>query len=512
MKTRKKLFVLIPLALVIMLSFVSIDTRAAGNSYSNKANGTRNLQLVPENGGSILSAQNGDTSETEGSTESGKSAAENKVGAPEGEVGNSPISDTAPETNTSGADSSANQVYIPTSQPANTSVVTPVIKGENRIDCINIDNENNKARIYFHLDETDSNVQFWLKSSGKLVKLDSNPEFSDNGYKKLEEDSDSGIHYYFVIDTKNNLAEQYIFLDLKGQLDKLLGNLGTNDCISLFTVSEEGTKLLTEGAIYNNEEGESDLSAILDSIEYNSADTNIYNGLYDACCQIGLNSDINSRDVVVAVSDGISQKNSVETEVEDKKEDPLYYALREYGMSLYFIKLSESTEYTDGKSDFISGEIDTEEPIDFSANCVESLRSLLVSDCYVAEVKYENPKVAWPLFVVSFDNEESTETAMSDSVSKYRFYSEYLTASESATEEVISEEIASEGNAVEEATTEEKTVESTTSAIEQNDPNPQDVGSEKSGLLKNKWIIFAAAFLVLLVLVIIIIAKKKNNK
>ena len=486
MEKRKKLFLLIPILLVFMLSFVSIDAWAIGN------------------GGNTVNAENGGTGE-EGSTESGQSAAENKMGSPEGEVGNSPVSDT-PSSTTSGSDSTANQVqYVPATKPANTAAAAPEIKGENRIDCINIDNANKKAKIYFHLDESDTNVQFWVKSSGKLVKLDSSPEFAESSYKKLEEDTASGVHYYFVIDTKSTLSEQYIMSDLKGQIKKLLGDLGANDCISLYTVSGDGATSLTESAIYNNEDGQNTLSTILDSIEYNAVDTNIYNGLYDACSQIGPNSDINLRDVVVAVSDGISQKNSVETEIEDKKDDPLYYTLRENGMSLYFIKLIESTEFTDGKSDFISGEIDTEEPIEFTPNSIDNLKTLLASDCYVTEVSYEDPKVAWPMFIVSFDSEEAAE--MSDSISKYRLVSEYLTAAETTTEET-----ASEGNATEEITTEEATTEATTveATTEQNDSNTTEDSSEKSGLLKNKWPIFAA-LLVIIVIVIIVIAKKKNK-
>ena len=500
MKRRKKLFLLTPIVLVFMLSFVSIDTSAAGRLYSSKFGGGSRNTVSAEGSGS------------EGSTESGKSAAENKQGSPEGEVENPPTSDTTETTSEPASYTPAPSYTAPqaTSKPANTSDKTLDVKGENRIDCINIDNENKKARIYFHLDENTSDVQFWLKSSGGLVKLNSNPEFSDTGYKALG-DTESSVHYYFVIDTKANLSGDYETQDLKGQIKTLLSDLGENDCISLFVVTEGGTSLLTEGAIYNTEDGQNSLAAALDSIEYNSADTNIYNGLYDACCQIGQNNDINSRDVVVAVSDGISIKNSVETEIEKKKDDPLYYALSEYGMAFYFIKLPESTEYTDGKEDFVSSELDAEEPIVYSENSVAELKALLDSDCYVAEVEYDNPEIAWPLFSVSFGNGESAEDSLYDSVAKYRFVSQYLNSVEPETEDASIEE-ASSGEAsteevsTEEVSTEENTSENAASNIEQNDSNESGIVN----LLKNKWPIFAAVLLVIVVAIIVIV-KKKNN-
>ena len=392
--------------------------------------------------------------------------------------------------------------------PGNKVSKTSETKGENRIDCIKIDNESNRARIYFHLVGNNSNVQFWYKASEGLKSLEPGDDFGESGYRKIEDISDAGINYYFVIDTKSTLSDYYDSQDIKGQIKTLLDNLGDYDSISIFIVNEEGASSLTQEPIHKGEDGQNNLSTVLDSIEYNSADTNIYNGLYDACCQIGMNRDINYRDVVVAISDGVSQKNRAETEIEDKNEDPLYFALREYGMSLYFIKFPETEGYVEGKSDYVSSEIDTETPISISENCVEELRTLLVSDCYVTEVEYVDPQAAWPLFSASFENEESTEDNKSKSVHKYRFFPEYLK---------FETPVPTAGDA------EEETSGENTSEVSEISTNTDPLGdsgskddSSKSGftdVFKNKWPIFVAVLLTLLfiAIVIIIIAKKKQH-
>ncbi len=521
MRNKRMKYLFITGLFVSMFSFGAIDASAAG--FSN----------ISESAGLIVRTEDatesgsGDGGSGDGSS---SNAAQNhqdlptytdktgssKEGSPDQEVGGTPASTPAstPETTPEPTSEPSTNIVTPAAKPAAKPAKTEKkveVKAENRIDSITIKNTDagkSVARIYFHLDDDYSNVSFFMKASGKNEELAATSDFAETGYKIQDGEEQDGINYYFVIDTKSSLSDYYS--SISQQIKDLQSNLNANDSISVYSLTGEGINKLTDSAISADSKNQEKLSEVLDGIEINSESTNIYKGLYDICSQIGPNenSSLEARNVVVAVSDGISEKTSVENENEDIASNPLYYALRENGMSLLFVKLPESTEVTDSTADYISEEIDTKEPIVYSDSCIAEVDATL-RNCYVTEVEYDNPEAPWPLFYVSFGGDDSDD-AVADSISKYRFFPSYLVEEKEEAEETevieTTEEVSTESNVASENNASTGDTEKSPATVES-----EQEQSDSSSIFKDNWKIFAGGALAVIVLIVVIalVVKKK---
>lgn len=507
MRRRKKLYAFIAVLLVMMLSFVSIDTSAAGLLYSSKIDGTKKVQLEKNRSGSMVKSEgsgeggsgtgeggsgaeeggsdtgsgsasesgagSGTDSGSSSNSESGKSVAENKQGSPEGEeetnagvasgsgtgsgsgtasgsgtgsgsgssnsssggthsqqekgvpegeTGNAPTDDAvgpipaAPKNNSSGSSSEKKSSTGNSNNSKNNKENSgsglsnepedeePSMKGSLKSSSIGKDQFRIEQvrvvmpyiRAYFYPEsDFDSSSSIKGQLGETEVELQDYKKWSETGY---------GIDYYFLIDNSKSVSKDD-FSSVKEELADMSSYMKSADTISIYLVGDTSERLCEKLSSSDSAK----LSEILDGIERDGDNTNLYNAIKEAADTIaaedtdkvfsdtddideGLNFGKN-RSVIVAVTDGVNDT------VNGYGKDETIQKLNENNVPFYLIQQRMQNEKGgESRSDIqqvvrqSGGDYVLCEELDEGGAVAELSKRL--NSCYVATFKADTNKTS----------------------------------------------------------------------------------------------------------------------
>lgn len=196
-------------------------------------------------------------------------------------------------------------------------------------------------RAYFYPDESydgSSDVRGVL--GDEELELTDSRKWIETGY---------GIDYYFLIDNSKSVSEED-FTKVKGEIAAVPDYMNENDTVSIYVVGDTAEKKAGKLTIADSEQ----LLSILDDIQRDGMNTNLYNAIKDAATEIaGENTDTifsssenidedlgfgKNRSVIVAVTDGVNDTEN------GYGKDETISKLNDNGIPLYLIQQRMSGE------------------------------------------------------------------------------------------------------------------------------------------------------------------------
>ena len=165
------------------------------------------------------------------------------------------------------------------------------------------------VRAYFYPDETyDTNSGVYGMLGDERLEMMDSRKWAETGY---------GIDYYFLIDNSKSVNKED-FDKVKGEIAAVSDYMNANDTVSIYVVGDTAEKKAGKLSMADSEQ----LVSVLDSIQRDGMNTNLYNAIKDAATEIaGENTDTSftssdnidedlgfgkNRSVIVAVTDGVN--------------------------------------------------------------------------------------------------------------------------------------------------------------------------------------------------------------